>query len=173
MVSTVASQQEGSGFESAFLCGVCVFSPCVGFFSGYSGFSQPKDMQVRLIGDSKLPVALNASVNGCLSLCVNPVIDLSTVYLAFWPMSAGIGSKPSHFQFQFQAFTRENSRQPEFSNVTQGAKVTCHNCGLNPVARLVSAGDECNDRAGSGPLDSSHMSHSWFSLPVPGHRPVC
>ncbi len=43
-------------------------------FSGCSGFHpQSKDMQVRLTGDSKLPVGV--SVNGCLSLCVSPVID--------------------------------------------------------------------------------------------------
>ncbi|KAF7664099.1 hypothetical protein LDENG_00189080 [Lucifuga dentata] len=33
VVSTVASQQEGPGFDSgrgrAFLCGVCMFSPCL------------------------------------------------------------------------------------------------------------------------------------------------
>ena len=47
----------------------------VGFFSGFSGFlSQSKDMQVRFIVDSKLPVGVNVSVNGCLSLCVSPVI---------------------------------------------------------------------------------------------------
>ena len=32
-------------------------------------------MQVRLIGDSKLPVGVNVSVSGCLSLYVGPVID--------------------------------------------------------------------------------------------------
>lgn len=30
--------------------------------------------KVRLSGDSKLPVDINMSVNGCLSLCVSPVI---------------------------------------------------------------------------------------------------
>ena len=43
VVSAVASQQEGPGFVSgparAFLCGVCMFSPCLrGVSSGYSGF---------------------------------------------------------------------------------------------------------------------------------------
>ena len=48
----------------------------VGSLSGYSGFlSQSKDTQVnRLIGDSKLSIGVNVSVNGCLSLCVSPVI---------------------------------------------------------------------------------------------------
>ncbi len=42
--------------------------------SGYSGFlPQSKDMQVRLTGDSELPVGVNVSVNGCcLSLHVSP-----------------------------------------------------------------------------------------------------
>ena len=39
----------------AFVCGVC--------------------MQVRLAGNSKLPLGVTVSVNGCLSLCVSTVID--------------------------------------------------------------------------------------------------
>jgi len=35
---------------------------------------QSKDMQVRLIGDSKLPIGVKASMNGCLSLSVSPAI---------------------------------------------------------------------------------------------------
>ena len=31
-------------------------------------------MQVRLTGDSKLTVGVNVSVNGCLCLCVSPVM---------------------------------------------------------------------------------------------------
>ena len=48
--------------------------------SKYSGFlPQSKDMQRdRLIDDSKLPVGMNASVSGCLSLCVSPAGDLVT-----------------------------------------------------------------------------------------------
>ncbi len=43
-------------------------------FSGYSGFlPQSKHMQVRLIGDSKLPIGV--SVSGCPSLYVSPVTD--------------------------------------------------------------------------------------------------
>ncbi len=45
-------------------------------FSMYSGFlPQSKDMQVRLIGNYKLPVGVNVSVSGCLSLYVGPVTD--------------------------------------------------------------------------------------------------
>lgn len=36
---------------------------------------QSKDMQVRLIGDSKLAVG----VNGCLSSCISPVMDWQPV----------------------------------------------------------------------------------------------
>ncbi len=41
-----------------------VWVPCR--FSGF--LPQSKDMQVMLSGDSKLPVVVNVSVNGCLSL---------------------------------------------------------------------------------------------------------
>ncbi len=75
MVQWLALSPTAGGFwvrthqlTGALLCGVCMFSSCLqgsGIFSGYSGFlSQSKDMQVRLIGDSKLPM----SVSGCLSL---------------------------------------------------------------------------------------------------------
>ncbi len=44
----------------------------------YSGFlPQSKDMQVRLTGDSKLPVGVNVSVNR--SLYISPVIDWQPV----------------------------------------------------------------------------------------------
>ena len=43
--------------------------------SGYSGFlPQSKDMHVRLIGDSKLPVGVIESVRGCLCMC-GPAMD--------------------------------------------------------------------------------------------------
>ena len=67
MVSSVASQQEGSGFEPTgrleslyveFTCSSCVFV----------GFPTDQNMQVRLTGDSKLPVGANVGVNSCLSL---------------------------------------------------------------------------------------------------------
>ncbi len=41
----------------------------------YGKSPQSKDMQVRLIGDSKLPVGVHVSVSGCLSLYVCPVTD--------------------------------------------------------------------------------------------------
>ncbi len=34
---------------------------------------QSKDVQVRLLGDFKLPLGVNVSLNGCLSICVSPV----------------------------------------------------------------------------------------------------
>ena len=38
--------------------------------SGFSGFlPQSKNMHVRSIGDSKLSLGVNVSVNGCVSLC--------------------------------------------------------------------------------------------------------
>ncbi len=41
-----------------------------------SGFlPQSTDMQVSSTCDSNLPVDVNVSMNGCLSLCVLPVID--------------------------------------------------------------------------------------------------
>ncbi len=43
-------------------------------FSGDSSHN-PKDMQVGLIGDSKLPIGVNVSASGCLSLYVSPAAD--------------------------------------------------------------------------------------------------
>jgi len=67
---------------------------------GYSGFLPlSKNMHVRLIGDSKL--SLGVSVSVCVFAC--PVClcvalwwtgDLSRVYPASRPMTAGIGSSP-------------------------------------------------------------------------------
>lgn len=42
-------------------------SPCV--------LQQSKDMQVMWNGDCKLPTGINASVNGCLSFYVSPVVS--------------------------------------------------------------------------------------------------
>ncbi len=39
----------------------------------------PPTVQVRLIGDSKLPIGVNVSVSCCLSLYVGPVIDWQPV----------------------------------------------------------------------------------------------
>ena len=54
-----------------------MFSPCVrGFSPGTPASSHsPKTCSLGLIGDSKLPVGVSESVNGCLSLCVSPVTD--------------------------------------------------------------------------------------------------
>ena len=44
-------------------------------FSGYSSFlPQSKDMHVRLVGGSKLPVGVIVSVHGCSFVC-GPVMD--------------------------------------------------------------------------------------------------
>ena len=57
----------------------------------FMGFLQiPK---LRLIGESKYPVGGNVSVNGCLSLCLHPVIHWRLVLGGTSrSMSAGIGS---------------------------------------------------------------------------------
>ena len=47
-------------------------------FSGSSGFlPHPKNMQSgsRLTGDPKLPIDVNVSVDGCLSLYVSPAMN--------------------------------------------------------------------------------------------------
>lgn len=51
---------------------------------------------VRLIGDSKLLLRVNVSVNGCLSLvlALQHIGDLSRIYSAYHPMLAGISSGP-------------------------------------------------------------------------------
>lgn len=57
--------------------------------SGYSDFpATDPEHAVRLIGHSKLPVGMN----GCLSLCLSPVIDRRPVYPASKQSSAVIGS---------------------------------------------------------------------------------
>ena len=71
-----------------------MFSPCMrGFSPGTPASShRPKNMHVRLIGDSKLSLGVSVSVCGCvsrLSLC-GPVMDWRPV-LSFRPMTAGIG----------------------------------------------------------------------------------
>jgi len=71
-ISIVASQQEGSWFLPGW--GVCMFSPCQCGFSPGAPASSHSPKTCRLIGDSKLSISVNVSVNGCLSLCVSPVI---------------------------------------------------------------------------------------------------
>ncbi len=78
MVSTVSSQQEGSGFEphlsvwSLHVVSVSTWVP-----SGI--LLQSKAMQVGLIGNSKLPVGVNVSMDCCLSLRVSPVMNWRTI----------------------------------------------------------------------------------------------
>ena len=58
VVSTVAVKQEGGGFDSWFLCKVCVFFLCLRWFSpaNPASYHSPKNMQtgVRWIGHSNL-----------------------------------------------------------------------------------------------------------------------
>ncbi len=58
-----------------------MFSLCLRRFSvgTLASSNNPKDMQVRLTGDSKLAVGVNVSVSGCLSLYVGPVTDWQPV----------------------------------------------------------------------------------------------
>ncbi|MEQ2300409.1 hypothetical protein AMECASPLE_025137 [Ameca splendens] len=76
-------EHEGPGFDSrpaVFLHGACIFSPraCMGYLTGYSGvLPQSKNMTVRLINLSKLPLGVIWCVHGCLpcvSLCC-PALD--------------------------------------------------------------------------------------------------
>ncbi len=58
---TVASQQESSGFESrSFLCGVCMFSPCLLVFPGCSGFLPPS--KTCMLGLILVPVPLSKAL---------------------------------------------------------------------------------------------------------------
>lgn len=61
-----------------------------GFILGAPVASHYPQTLVRLIGDSELTVWLSASMNGCLFLCMRPVIDW--VYPTSSLMSGGIGS---------------------------------------------------------------------------------
>ena len=75
MVITVASQQEGPGFDPgvwAFSVGsLHVSSVSAWVLSRSSGFDSPKTCKrgIRLIGHSKLPVGVKVSLGGSLSLC--------------------------------------------------------------------------------------------------------
>ena len=63
--------QSQPGWLCAFLCEVCTFCPC--------GFPLRVLVQLMWTRGSKLPVAVNASVNVCLSICVSHVIDWDNV----------------------------------------------------------------------------------------------
>lgn len=72
--STVTSKQEGSNpaagrgpFCLEFACSLCMYGTSL-WFSLTGSFN--------LTGDFKLALVVNVSVNGCRSLCVNPVKDL-------------------------------------------------------------------------------------------------
>lgn len=63
VISTVASQQEDSGIQHTCVEFACSPRACM---SSFGFLPQTKNMQVRLIGDSKLPIGVNVSVNGCV-----------------------------------------------------------------------------------------------------------
>jgi len=69
-------------------CGVCMFSLCQRGFPPGAPASSHSPKTCRLIGDSKLSVGVNVSVNGCLSLCVSPVI-------VWWPVQGEPCLSPS------------------------------------------------------------------------------
>jgi len=50
-----------------FLCGDCMFSPCMRGSGYYDFLPQPRNMYVRLIGDSKMTSGVSVNVDGCLS----------------------------------------------------------------------------------------------------------
>ena len=52
-----------------------MFSPCMRGFSPGTPASSHNPKTCRLIGDSKLPVGVTVSVNGCLSVYVGPAMD--------------------------------------------------------------------------------------------------
>ncbi len=58
-----------------------MFSPCLGGLPpGTTAASHsPKDMQVKLTGDSKLPVGVNESMNGWLFLFASPAMNWQLV----------------------------------------------------------------------------------------------
>ena len=58
---------------------------------------EPKNMHVRLIGDSKMSQGVSVSMDGCLCVALQCTGDLSRVYPASCPMTAGLGSRPPVF----------------------------------------------------------------------------
>ncbi|KAL7383383.1 hypothetical protein ABVT39_009534 [Epinephelus coioides] len=60
-----------------------MFSPCQCGFPPGAPASSHSPKTCRLIGDSKLSVGVNVSVNGCLSLCVSPVIVYLKINILF------------------------------------------------------------------------------------------
>ena len=70
--------------------------------SGYTDLPPSKNMHARLIDESKLSLGVSVSVHGCVSLCLCVALwctgDLSRVYPASRPMTAGIGSTEPTFK---------------------------------------------------------------------------
>ncbi len=62
------------GWSRTFLCGVCMFSSCLHGFSPGTAISPHSPKTCRLIGDCKLSVGVNVSVNDCLCPYVSPVM---------------------------------------------------------------------------------------------------
>lgn len=66
-----------------FLCGVCIFSLCLrGFSTGTvtsSHSSKTCKLGLRYIGPSKSTLAVNVSVDGCLSVYVSPAMNRGLV----------------------------------------------------------------------------------------------
>lgn len=91
----VTSQRAGSGFKQGLSLWSLHVLPLFAWVpSGCSSFPpQSKDMQVWLIGSSKLPVGVSASGNGCLSLCVSPVMNWGPVH---WSSYRWDQLQPSH-----------------------------------------------------------------------------
>ena len=67
----------GPVFESeTFLCGVCMFSPCPRGFTPVLRFPPTVKKHVNWgLVPLKLPIGVNVSVDGCLSLYVSPVMN--------------------------------------------------------------------------------------------------
>ncbi|KAF7655381.1 hypothetical protein LDENG_00056990, partial [Lucifuga dentata] len=64
----------------AFLCGVCMFSPCLrGFPLGTPASSHLQRHACQVNWNSKLIVGVNESVNVFVCLCVSPAIDWRSV----------------------------------------------------------------------------------------------
>ena len=78
MVQWLASLQEGPGFDSrsgGLYVSLHVLSVSAWVFSGFPPTVQKKPTGGRLIGHTKLPVGVNVSVEGCLSLYVSPAMN--------------------------------------------------------------------------------------------------
>lgn len=91
-VGTVASLQEISGFHvGSWLKDFCVILSLCQMWLFSTFLPQFNDMHVRLVGDSESVVGVHVSLNGCLALCVSPVLSWRLVP-ACCPISAGTSS---------------------------------------------------------------------------------